>query len=88
MGRTFVVISFLVTLAVTARELVFIYPGFTPIGGLSYIPCMPPPPFRFWRLYVPDLVVQTIVFGATLWPAVQLWLNGRRSQLLNRIVRE
>ncbi|EPS97863.1 hypothetical protein FOMPIDRAFT_1127707 [Fomitopsis schrenkii] len=88
MGRTFVVISFLVTLAVTARELVFIYPGFTPIGGLSYIPCMPPPPFRFWRLYVPDLVVQTIVFGATLWPAVQLWLNGRRSQLLNRIVRD
>ena len=87
-GRAIVVVSFLVAIAVTARELAFIYPDFSAIFALDAIPCMPPPAHRFSRLYVPNLVAQTIVFGATLWPALQLWRKGRRSQLLNRIVLE
>lgn len=85
--RIFVAVSFFVTVVVTARELALIYPNFKP-DGLLPIACLPPLSARIWRLYVPNLILQTIVFGGTLLPAVRLWRKGQRSQLLERMVRE
>ncbi|KAH9923677.1 uncharacterized protein B0H18DRAFT_1014600 [Fomitopsis serialis] len=73
---------------VTAHALASIYPKFNPVV-YSQKGCAPPDVVGdFWRVYVPDLVLQTIVFGATLWPAVELWRRGQHSQLLTRVVRD
>lgn len=89
MARIFVMISYLVIIAVTARELASNYPDLGHVDSHSYpVVCIPPQATALWKLYVPYLVLQTILFAGTLLPAVRPWRRRQRSQLLKRIVRE
>ncbi|EPS97859.1 hypothetical protein FOMPIDRAFT_90073 [Fomitopsis schrenkii] len=87
-ARAFVMLSFSITIAVTSHELAIMYPKFIPAAVFAHSACTPPLVANFWKLCVPELVLQTIIFAAILWPAVDLWKRGRHSQLLNRIVRD
>lgn len=87
-ARAIVMASFAIVVAVTSHELAAMYPNFRPSVIFADSPCTPPLVANFWKLCVPELVLQTVIFAAILWPAVNAWRRGRHSQLLNRIVRE
>ena len=94
-GRVLVLVVFAVSVVISAREFAIILPTFKivrpilyPFHVPSYSGCLPPSISRMWTVFLPYLVAQSVLFLASLWPIVDLWMRGRQSQVMNQITRE
>ena len=58
------------------------------VPGLPFNGCNAPPSKRMWKLFVPNLVIHTILFLATTIPALRWRGMGKQSQLMDRLARE
>ena len=41
-----------------------------------------------WRLFVPGIVMYSVIYAATIIPALREWYHGRNSMLMHRTVRK
>ncbi|KAI0756129.1 hypothetical protein C8Q80DRAFT_1090864 [Daedaleopsis nitida] len=59
-----------------------------PDVGFTIIGCNVPPSKQVWKIFLPNLVIHTILFLATTIPAMRMRRAGKNSQLTNRLVRD
>lgn len=92
-ARTFVLSAFLVSVVVSLKDFATVFasvghmaPTFLPV--LSLGGCSAPPIEDVWKIFLPYLVAQTILFASTLWPSFRSRRRSRSSQITRRLVRE
>ncbi|KAI0779007.1 hypothetical protein BD413DRAFT_632767 [Trametes elegans] len=59
-----------------------------PVPGLVINGCTAPTSREIWKLFVPNLVLHTVLYLATTIPALRMRRVGKDSRLLNRLVRD
>lgn len=88
LARLLVVSTYIAAIVTAATEIGVLFPGIVPIEtpGIAEEHCTTPPVNKIWRIYLPNLVLHTVLFVATTWPV----LEQRRSTspLMLRLVRE
>ncbi|RPD64779.1 hypothetical protein L227DRAFT_591105 [Lentinus tigrinus ALCF2SS1-6] len=90
--QSLVVGSFVVCSIITVTLFGTLWHDLDPIAidvpGLKINSCTTPPSREIWKLYVPNLVLHTILYLATTVPVLKLRAIGKQSQLLNRLARD
>lgn len=91
-ARSFILAFFLATLITTIVLFKTIYADFRqvspPVPGISNPGCSAPPSNRVWRIYLPNLILHTVLYLATTWPAFWMRRHGTRSPLMNRLLKD
>ncbi|KAH9948201.1 hypothetical protein B0H21DRAFT_735021 [Amylocystis lapponica] len=91
-ARLLVVAAFVGCTIASTVMLVQLYPDLHPekitIPGIKFIGCTAPISNNIWKVFLPSLVLHTILYIATTWPAIRLRRMGRDSPLMNRLVRD
>lgn len=90
--RGLVVASFVVCSIITVTLFGVIWHDLDPIAlnvpGFKINGCTVPPSQEVWKLFVPNLILHTVLYLATTVPVLRLRAVGKQSQLLNRLARE
>ncbi|KAI0701244.1 hypothetical protein C8T65DRAFT_656546 [Cerioporus squamosus] len=90
--RGLVVGTFIASSAITVSFLGIIWHELDPIAvnvpGLTINSCSVPQSGQIWKLYVPNLILHTILYLATTVPVLRLRAIGKQSQLMNRLARD
>lgn len=88
LARLFVVSTYIAAIVTAATEIGVLFHDIVPIEtpGIVEHYCTAPPVNKLWRIYLPNLVLHTVLSVATTWPV----LEQRRStsQPMLRLVRE
>ncbi|KAI0801418.1 hypothetical protein C8Q74DRAFT_490241 [Fomes fomentarius] len=58
------------------------------LPGLKLTGCSAPPSREVWKVFAPNLVLHTILYLATTIPAFDMRRRGKKSQLMDRLVRD
>ena len=58
------------------------------IPGLKITSCTAPPSKAVWKLFVPNIVLHTVLYLATTIPALRMRRLGKKSMLMDRLVME
>ncbi|GBE77309.1 hypothetical protein SCP_0101820 [Sparassis crispa] len=58
------------------------------IPGYNFLGCGAPPATDAWRMFLPNLIIHTILFIGTTIPALKPNGDGRRSPLMLRLIRD
>ncbi|KAH8094644.1 hypothetical protein BXZ70DRAFT_1033918 [Cristinia sonorae] len=58
------------------------------IPGVVWDGCMAPLTPGIWRVFVPGIVIHTILYGATTIPALRLKSQGKSSPIMDRLLRD
>lgn len=86
-GRAFIMICFGASIVI---DVVLIALGWTEMNSL-YIPsygCIPMKATHAWRMSVHHLVLHSILYLLTTFPALQSWYQHKNSPLITHILRE
>lgn len=90
--RIVVVAIFLAVVVTTTSILGIIFPDFRQeaivVPGLKLVGCSAPPSNNVWKLFLPNLILHTVLYAATTWPALRLHRQGRTSPFMNRMVKD
>ncbi|TBU48275.1 hypothetical protein BD309DRAFT_1015745 [Dichomitus squalens] len=57
-----------------------------PVPGFTIDSCTAPPSREMWKIFVPSIILHTLLFLATTLPAVRLRRLGQQSMLVDRLV--
>ncbi|EJF67423.1 hypothetical protein DICSQDRAFT_165251 [Dichomitus squalens LYAD-421 SS1] len=57
-----------------------------PVPGITIDSCTAPPSREMWKIFVPSIILHTLLFLATTLPAVRLRRLGQQSMLVDRLV--
>lgn len=82
------VICTISTLVIYGRVWHDIDPVALDLPGLKVTGCSAPPSREVWKVFAPNLVLHTILYLATTIPAFYMRRRGKRSQMMDRLVRE
>ena len=58
------------------------------IPGIKITSCTAPPSKAVWKLFVPNIVLHTVLYLATTIPALRMRRLGKKSMLMDRLVME
>ena len=88
LARLLVVSTYIAAIVTAATEIGVLFRGIVPIvvPGVQSDHCTAPPVNKIWRIYLPNLVLHTVLFVATTWPVVEQ--RRSTSPLMLRLVRE
>ncbi|RDX50514.1 hypothetical protein OH76DRAFT_1455377 [Lentinus brumalis] len=90
--RGLVVGTFVTCSAITLSFLGIIWHELDPVAvnipGVTINSCSVPQSQEIWKLYVPNLVLHTILYLATTLPVLRLRALGKQSQLMDRLARD
>ncbi|TFK91156.1 hypothetical protein K466DRAFT_542188 [Polyporus arcularius HHB13444] len=90
--RGLVVGTFVTCSAITLSFLGIIWHELDPVAvdipGITINSCSVPQSEEIWKLYVPNLVLHTILYLATTLPVLRLRAIGKQSQLMDRLARD
>ncbi|KAI1786801.1 hypothetical protein LXA43DRAFT_897234 [Ganoderma leucocontextum] len=56
------------------------------VPGLKITSCTAPPSKTVWRMFVPNLILHTVLYLATTIPALRMRRLGKKSMLMDRLV--
>ncbi|CCL98057.1 uncharacterized protein FIBRA_00051 [Fibroporia radiculosa] len=91
-ARIMIVGCFVICATATAITISIVYSDFLTIPlklpGFHTPGCSVPPSDNMWRVFLPNIILHTILFAATTWPALRMHRCGRQSPLMNRLVRD
>ena len=91
-ARWFVVVVFaasgVVTYSYLGMSFGLIHSVTIPIPGLRIMGCTVPPPHRFWRFFLPSLVLHVVLFISTTVHAISYKEILNSSPLMKRLLRE
>ncbi|PIL31182.1 hypothetical protein GSI_05879 [Ganoderma sinense ZZ0214-1] len=89
-ARTFVVGTFVACVTSTCAILGVLWHDLeavpTNLPGLKITTCTAPPSKAVWKLFVPNIVLHTVLYLATTIPALKMRRLGRKSMLMDRLV--
>ncbi|KZT73370.1 hypothetical protein DAEQUDRAFT_762283 [Daedalea quercina L-15889] len=89
-ARLLVVSAYIASIIAVAAEIGVLFPDIVPevfdVPGVVFEHCTTPPSGKLWRIYLPNLVLHTVLFAATTWPVIQQ--RSSTSPLMLRLVRD
>ena len=90
--RLFIIGCFVCTTIVTLIIYGLIWHDIDPVSldlpGFTRTGCTAPPSTEVWKLFVPNLVLHTILYLATTIPMLRARRVGKHSKLMDRLARE
>ncbi|KAI8980564.1 hypothetical protein BD414DRAFT_492584 [Trametes punicea] len=91
-ARAFIVGCFVSTTVITLLLYGMIWHDIDPVPmpypGLKIDGCTAPPSGQVWKLFIPNLVLHTVLYLATTLPPLMMRRIGRTSHLLDRLARD
>ena len=92
LARAFVVGTFVASVVSTLVILATIWHDLEAepvrIPGIKITSCTAPPSKEVWKIFIPNIVLHTVLYLATTVPALRMRRLGKKSMLMNRLVME